>query len=111
MFPQGWPGVGLLLMRLSVAMSLVLEGFCRRQGLPGWIQFCAILLSITLFVGYLTPLAAAIGLVCHGLIWFRLGANEAAAAIIVLDTVALACLGPGAYSVDAYRFGRRILVL
>jgi|SRR5579863_7463625 len=109
MFPQGWPGVGLLFMRSSVAIALLIEGFCQRQGLPGWVHAAAILLSIALFAGYMTPIAAAIGMLCHWLIWFRLDVNAAAAIIVSLDMMALALLGPGAYSVDGYRYGRRVL--
>jgi hypothetical protein len=97
-------------MRFSVAIALLVEGFCRRQGLPVWMQLCATLLSVALSAGYMTPIAAAIGLICHVLIWFRLGANSVAAIIIFLDITALAFLGPGGYSVDACRFGRRLLV-
>jgi hypothetical protein len=110
MFPPGWPGIGLLFMRSSVAIALLVEGYCRRQGLPVWMQAAGILLSITMFAGCMTPIAAAIGLLCHGLIWFRVGINAAAAIIVSLDIVALILLGPGAYSIDAYRYGRRVLM-
>jgi putative oxidoreductase len=110
MFPTGWPGIGLLLLRSSVAMALLLEGYCHRQ--PGWIPAAAILLSITLFAGYVTPIAAGIGLLFHGLIWLTSGAgNPALVSIVALDITALALLGPGAYSVDATLFGRRVVVL
>ena len=110
MFPQGWPGIGLLLLRSSVAIALLVEGLCRRQGLPGWIQVAAVLLPIAFFAGYMTPIAAAIGLLCHGLIWLKLGLNAASAIFVALDMMALALVGPGAYSLDAYRYGRRVLV-
>ena len=52
------------------------------------------------------------GLLLHGLIWFKYGAGNAAVAILVsLDAIALALVGPGGYSVDASRFGRRVVVL
>jgi putative oxidoreductase len=112
MFPPGWPGVGLLFLRSSVAIALLVEGSCHRQHSPIWMQGAAILLSITLFAGYMTPIAAAIGLLVHALIWSRLGTGNAAAVIIVsLDVIALALLGPGAYSIDCFRFGRRVVVV
>ena len=110
MFPQGWPGIGLLLLRSSVAVSLLIEGLCGRQSLPGWIQVVALLLPIAFFTGCMTPIAAAIGLICHGLIWLKLGPNAASAVFVSLDMMALALVGPGAYSFDAYRYGRRVLV-
>ncbi|MBV8139282.1 MAG: hypothetical protein JO121_27180 [Deltaproteobacteria bacterium] len=111
MFPAGWPGIGLLSLRSSVAIALLAEIYGHRQGLPGWIQGAAILLSLTLLAGYLTPIFAATGLLLHGLIWFKSGGSSAAVAIVSLDMLAIALLGPGAYSVDAYLFGRRVVVL
>ena len=112
MFPQGWPGIGLLFLRSSVAIALLAEGYGHRQSLPGWLQGASILLSLTLFAGYLTPIAAALGLVLHGLFWFKFAGGSAAVAIIVsLNAIALVLIGPGGYSVDASRFGRRVVVL
>jgi hypothetical protein len=102
----------LLVLRASVAVTLLMDAFAGRSAIPGWAQGVAILLSVSLFMGYLTPIAAAAGLLLHGLIWFRLdGGVGALDCIVVLDMIALALLGPGGYSVDAARFGRRIVVL
>ncbi|HEY5808307.1 MAG TPA: hypothetical protein VIT67_10090, partial [Povalibacter sp.] len=62
--------------------------------------------------GFLTPIVASVALVFHVLIWFVIGDFGYAALIVVaLDALALALLGPGAYSIDAYRFGLRVVVL
>lgn len=112
MFPEGWPGIGLLSLRCSVAMALLAGVYSQRQALPCWMQGTAILLSMAFFAGYMTPIAAAIALLLQGLSWSRYGCSSAAAAIIVcLDITTLALLGPGSYSIDACRFGRRVLVL
>jgi hypothetical protein len=112
MFPPGLPGLALLVLRASVAMAVLFEEYAHRQGLSGWIHGAAIVLSISLCVGYLTPVAAAFGFVFHALVWSGLGVGSAGIAIIIsLDALALALLGPGAYSVDSYRFGRRVVVL
>jgi hypothetical protein len=112
MFPPGWPGIGLLLLRFSVAIALLAEGYAHRQALPGWAHGAAGLMAISLFAGYLTPIAAALGLLLHVLIWARLGNSSTALTVVVsLEIAALALLGPGGYSVDAHRFGRRIVVL
>ena len=104
--------MGLVFLRFSVAVALLAEAYCHRQNLPGWLQGVTVLLSIPLFAGWLTPIAAAFGLFLHGAIWLKFGAASPAAAIIApLDVVALVLLGPGAYSVDALRFGRRVVVL
>lgn len=112
MFPRGLPGLALLLLRVSVATALLVEIHSHRRDLSGWIQAAAILISVASSAGYLTPIVAVMGLVFHALIWCGLGIGSAAVAIMIsLDAIALALLGPGAYSVDSYRFGRRVVVL
>jgi hypothetical protein len=112
MFPPGLPGLGLLILRVSVAIALLLEQYGHRPGLPHWVLAVVILLSLTLCLGFLTPLAAVLGLVFHGLNWYTLGAQSASmAAIVFVDAVALALLGPGGYSIDSLLFGRRIVIL
>src|SRR5262245_17752887 len=112
MFPPGWPGVALLILRTSTAVALAFECVAHRSELSSWTMAVALLISLALFVGYLTPLAAVAGLVFHVSIWLGLnGMSVFFASIISLDAVALALLGPGAYSIDAYRFGRRLVVL
>jgi hypothetical protein len=112
MFPTGLPGLALLLLRASVAIALLAEGYAHRQSLPGWAQAAVILISLVLSAGYLTPIVALAGLAFHAFIWWALGPGSAAAvATAVLDAAALALLGPGAYSIDSHRFGRRVVVL
>jgi hypothetical protein len=112
MFPAGWPGLALLLLRVSVAIAVLLEGYSHRQGLSGWMLVALALLSACLCAGFLTPIMAILALSAHVLVWSYLsfdGAEMTATAL--LDALALGLLGPGAYSIDAYRFGRRIVVL
>jgi hypothetical protein len=114
MFPPGPPGLALLLLRASVAMALLFDSYAHRGALPGWIHGTAILISLVVSVGYLTPIAAATALVLHAIVWFAVGGGadaSAVAAVLALNAVALALLGPGAYSLDARRFGRRLVVL
>ena len=112
MFPTGLPGLALLLLRASVAIALLAQAYAHRPDLPGWAQAIVILISLVISAGYLTPIVALIALALHAFIWSALGAgNDARVVIILLDAVALALLGPGAYSIDSYRFGRRVVVL
>jgi hypothetical protein len=112
MFPAGLPGLALLLLRASVAVALLFASYGHRGAVPGWIQAAVIALSLALFAGFQTPIAAAFALAFHMAIGFGLGVdNVAATAVFGLDALALALLGPGAYSIDSHRFGRRLVVL
>jgi uncharacterized membrane protein YphA (DoxX/SURF4 family) len=112
MFPAGLPGLGLLLLRGSVAIALLFEHYGRGDAVFGWIEGATLLIAAALAIGYLTPIAAVGGLVFHGLIWLVAGIDSAAVGVVLsLDAMALALLGPGAYSVDSRRFGRRLVEL
>jgi hypothetical protein len=71
-----------------------------------------VLLAACLCAGFLTPIVAILALSVQVLVWSSLSVDGAGmTAIALLDALALALLGPGAYSIDAYRFGRRVVVL
>lgn len=112
MFPPGWPGLGLLLLRVSVAVPILLDSYGNRNELPGWARIALVVLSATLSVGFLTPMVAVFALAVRlvSLISVNDG-SEQAVCMTMLSALALAMLGPGAYSVDAVRFGRRVVVL
>jgi hypothetical protein len=112
MFPAGWPGVALLLLRASVAIALLLEDLAHRQGLSVWITGASLLAGTALCAGLFTPIAAGIALGIHAWIWWTLSVGTmASAAIFSLDALALSLLGPGSYSIDSRRFGRHVVVL
>jgi putative oxidoreductase len=112
MFPPGFPGIALLLLRVSVALTVLLEGYMRQEGLPVWLVAASLLLAILLIAGFVTPILAILAMVVQ-----LAGAFQGSwptrilVAILSLNALALALLGPGAYSVDALRFGRRVVDL
>ena len=108
-FPRGWPGIGLLLLRISVATAC-LQACVGCAACTAWILLGFILLCASLCLGALTPLAAALA-VAVGLIAAANCINGAGLVVItMIDAVALAVLGPGAYSLDARLFGRRVVL-
>ncbi len=112
MFPAGLPGLALLLLRGSVVIGLLIDDYGRGNAVFGWRQAGTLLVSAALAVGYLTPIAALVAIVIHGLAWLAVGIDSAALAVaLFLDAMALALLGPGAYSLDSWRFGRRRIEL
>jgi uncharacterized membrane protein YphA (DoxX/SURF4 family) len=111
-FPSRGPGIALLLLRISVAIVVLLDASGSLSALAPPLVFGGLVLAaIALCLGFATPLASAIGCVFQfaGLIlvdrWSaRLGTS-------IANSLALALLGPGAYSIDARLFGRWEIVL
>jgi len=79
----------------------------------------AIVSAIALLLGYLTPVAAALAALMTlgaGLVWpppLSLGpdAFRLSFALLMVIAVALVCLGPGAFSLDARNYGRREIII
>jgi putative oxidoreductase len=112
MFPTGLPGLALLFLRASVAFSVVVETYAHDPSTAVWLKIAAGLIAAALSAGYMTPIAAAMAIAYQVLLWSSVGTVNSAEAIMVsLDSLALALLGPGAYSIDGYLFGRRVVVL
>ena len=95
-----------------MAVALLADSYSHLQALPGWILAVAMLISAALLMGCLTPLAAMSALAFHGLVWLAFGTDSLSVpAMISLDAIALALIGPGAYSIDGRRFGPREVIL
>lgn len=105
MFPTAGPGIGLLLLRVAVAMPLA-AGAAPIAALP-WLP---IAVACGLAVGVATPVFAALAVALH--LVRAAGAAPLGAPVLtaVLAAIALALLGPGAYSIDARLYGRRRVV-
>ena len=114
MFPPRGPGIGLLLLRISVAATFVLIVLNWTSVSSVNLLFAgALLIATFLIIGFLTPYLSFIVCVSALLNLFvgRSRADELLFASLILTSAALGLLGPGAYSLDARLFGRRVVVV
>jgi hypothetical protein len=112
MFRSGRTGVALVIIRLCLTGTLLLHLF--RYG-PimswGWTVPAILLIAVALALGGATCIACALS--CAAEVGFKLTARGFDGGVLMLSIavgIALAMLGPGAYSLDARIFGRRVIV-
>jgi len=108
-FATGWPGAGLLIMRLVAGSSLIAYGLMGLSSEPPAQLFIpdamGTVAGILLVVGLWMPIAGSIVAVLG--VWKSMTQPGDPWANIFLATIgiALALLGPGEWSVDARLFG------
>jgi putative oxidoreductase len=110
-FPTGRPGAGLLLLRLAVGASLILERipviWVIPQSLGFEVRIVLVCLGISLLCGLWTPVMGSIAALIELLIAFSQSGDSATHVLLAILSVSLALLGPGAWSIDARIFGRK----
>ena len=116
MFPQGGPGIGLLLLRVAAAGMFALNlthQFNFSSNSLYWVIVLSIgLISLGLLLGWLTSILTIIA--CFAAVANLLLADQPVDVVYIiriLTSAALFFLGPGAYSVDARLFGLEVTVV
>jgi putative oxidoreductase len=110
-FASGWPGGGLLAQRLLLGIALVYCFFACVNATPvcGAVvpQSIGALAGILLLAGLWTPVAGILVAIIEGWTAFSLPASAALPAVLAVLGASLAMIGPGAWSFDAWLFGRK----
>jgi hypothetical protein len=111
MFPNGWPGRALLLLRLVGGVILIGHGIAvllaqNRLDVIAQ-QSLAIAAGLFLIVGLWTPITGLVIVIVE--VWSGFSGVEHLHSAVLLGTLgaALAMLGPGVRSIDARLFGRK----
>src|SRR5580692_1015917 len=104
LFPGGAIGAGLLLLRISVASTLIMIG-CIHCDAPNWVQFLAILAAAALCAGFQTRVIAGLSIAAPIFALIASRVPLLLAALHAIDALALVLTGAGAWSADAVTFG------
>jgi uncharacterized membrane protein YphA (DoxX/SURF4 family) len=123
MFPDGWPGAGLLLLRVAGGVVLIIQSaaYLGAKHDLGFIVLAVVLgtVGFLLLIGFLSrfvALVAAIAGVSTVFSWLpgsNIGPLEIpmTAVLSAVIAVSVICMGPGALSLDAHLFGRREIII
>ena len=121
-FPGSLPGAGLLLLRITIGLGMLAQAFSwlaepqscdRGMWIPGLL---VLLIGISFILGFLNPVGGSVSALAG--VSIRLFQPEWSSSISSLLGVnplvmvmAITLLGPGAFSLDAYFFGRRRIIV
>ena len=108
-FARGWPGVGLLLLRLVVGGALIGRAVVRLSGTPSieiaTLSVLAIGAGLFMLLGLWTPVAGTLVALIETLKIVRHLGDPWIYIFLATMGAALAMLGPGLWSIDARLYG------
>jgi hypothetical protein len=108
-FAGGWPGIGLILMRLVVGFALVSSAgsaLLRSPAIPMTILSVLVAAAaILLIIGLFTPIVGTLVALIEICRLVTIPVDRLVYLLVATFCAALAMLGPGLWSVDARLFG------
>jgi putative oxidoreductase len=112
-FPNSWPGAGLLILRLAAGFSLVAVGSMLDdlgQTAALFFRCASLVVAVLLSIGLATPVAGVVNAAIQVGIMILGRRYDSSSVVATALGMALAMLGPGAWSLDAWVFGRKRIV-
>jgi putative oxidoreductase len=114
-FASGWPGAGLLLLRLLTGAALIHFGIADLREAPPLptvvLQITGVGAGILLLIGLWTPVAGALAAIAKvSIVFSRYFSHSGDPWIPMLQavlSVVVTMVGPGVWSIDARLFGRK----
>ena len=110
MFPGGRPGIALILLRIAATVPPIISACEPLYDRPNWHLWVLLALGAALCAGFLTPVVALLSVAIQLLAFNATPGFPVWLGSSLLNALSLALIGPGAYSLDALRFGRRLLM-
>jgi putative oxidoreductase len=110
-FPNSAPGTGLVCLRLFAAAELILDCLhdqpaAALYGIAVGLRISQLALGSLLLIGLWTPATSIVTAILE--IWMAFSSGPAELHLARATTAAsLSLLGPGAWSIDAYLYGRK----
>jgi putative oxidoreductase len=114
MFPNGWPGCGLLLLRASAGVLVIHQTLSQYGGStqPSFIGLAAsALAALLLLLGIWTPAAGLLLAVLEVVRLYNRTEQIEVGVLMTAVALSIAMLGPGVWSIDAALYGRHRLEL
>lgn len=109
-FANGWPGIGLLLQRLLLAIGLLyfeIRDFGQAHSSLNILHVIGAATGILLLLGLWTPIAGTLVALIELFVVFLHTAHPGIHLTLATLGATLAMIGPGAWSIDARLFGRK----
>jgi putative oxidoreductase len=113
-FANGWPGIGLLIQRITAGALLFYCAAIVISRAPQSAEIAPAILGaavgVLLMIGLWTPIAGSLIAVIETWNVLTHSGNPLISAVLVVLGATLAMIGPGAWSVDARLFGRKHII-